>query len=265
MTEMRKTQTLNDVIVGIPMVLVDGTQATNLTVTSFTVGVTRHDATVITNCTPPTITNPVSKGEYLLTFPSAANSPAFTLVNEPNPYTVILDHPETDVEPMSIDVWITDRYGWDLALNSAITSLGAEVSSTQTEVTSIASQVTSTLFIAVSSIQATTIVDVTGITETKPRIEVGDTFQFKQNFGSVPTSVGINVIAPDRTVVASATATQSGDSANFFYFYTTVSSFGYTTVDSSGIFVFEWTAHRTAPNSVDIIREEFEVIRTRVN
>lgn len=250
MTEMRKIQTSNDVIVGIPMILADGTQATNLDVTSFTVDITRHDATAISNFTAPAITNPVSKGEYLLTFSSAANSPAFTLVNEPNPYTVILDHPETDVQPMPIDVWITDRYEWDLALDS--------------DVTSLASQVTSALHIAVSSIQVTTIVDVTGITETKPRIEVGDTFQFKQNFGTVPTSVGINVIAPDRTVVVSATATQSGDSANFFYFHTTTNSW-YTTVDSSGIFVFEWTAHRTAPNSADIIREEFEVFRTRVN
>lgn len=135
---IRKLQATDDIVLHKSMMLKDGTQATSLTVSSFTTDITQPDGTVISNFTAPTITNPVSKGEYFLSFPSAANSPAFTQVNEPNPYVVTLDHPETDVEPMTMKVWIADRHSWELALDVDVSSASAEVNSLHGVLTDLA-------------------------------------------------------------------------------------------------------------------------------
>ena len=140
---IRKLQTTDNVVMNFPMILKAGTQATSLTVSSFTTDITQPDGTVVSNFTAPTITNPVSKGIYFLAFPSAANSPAFTQVNEPNPYVVTLDHPETDVEPVTRKVWIADRLPWEIALAADVSSVSAEVSSLQVNVSSVGAEVNS--------------------------------------------------------------------------------------------------------------------------
>ena len=92
------------------------------------------------------------------------------------------------------------------------------------------------------------------------RIEANDTHQFTKDFVTVPNSASVSIWHDDATLITSLqTATQSGASANFYYFHTTTNSW-YTTVDSSGIFYLEWTAYRATGNN--ITREYFEVIQT---
>lgn len=96
--------------------------------------------------------------------------------------------------------------------------------------------------------------------ESYARIEAGDTHQFIKNFITTPLSAAVNVYNPAGTLVTSlATASQSGSTANWYYFYTTTDSY-YTTVNSSGIYVLEWIGYRTSGN--DKIRDYFEVIKT---
>ena len=96
--------------------------------------------------------------------------------------------------------------------------------------------------------------------ESYPRIEAGDTYQFTKNFITAPSSVAVSVYSPEGTLVTSlATASQSGTSANWYYFYTTISSL-YTTVNSSGMYLIEWIGYRATGN--DKIRDYFEIIKT---
>jgi len=220
----RKQQSLAPVIVSMPMMLQNGTQATSLDVSSFTTKITQPDGTEITDFTPPTITNPLSSGEYYLNFPTNAASLAFTQVNEPNPYVVSLDHPETDVEPMARDVWISDRYIWELS---------KEVRDTETVV-------------------------IADNPNRIPRVEAEDTYRFVQNFITEPLSVQVSVLTPAATYVASLdSATQSSDLITYHYDYTTTRSW-YTTVDSSGRYCIEWTVVRSEGN--DVKRHYFEVV-----
>lgn len=246
---IRKSQDNQDVIIQpIPMMLTDGTQATSLDVSSFTTAIIQPDGTLLSNFTAPTITNPNSDGEFSLNFATTANSKAFTLVNEPNPYAMTLNHPETDVEPMSVPIWITDRYEWELAKETS-------VGSNATALGSLAVQVSSLTTTKIEVI-ATEDVNV-GI----PRIEATDTFRFSVDAISAPSSgVQISIFAPDDTVIVSLdTATQSAATTSFFYDHTTTTSW-FTTVESSGYFHLEWNITRTTGDDVE--RSYFEVIRT---
>lgn len=246
---IRKSQDNQDIIIQpIPMMLKDGTQATSLDVSSFTTAITQPDGTLLSSFTTPTVTNPNSDGAYSSKFLTASDSKAFTLVNEPNPYMMTLDHPETDVEPMSMPIWITDRYEWELAKETSVGSNATALSSLAVQVSSL----TTTKI----EVVATEDVNV-GI----PRIEANDTFRFSVDAITAPSSgVKISIFSPASTVILSlATATQSAATTTFFYDHTTTASW-YTTVDSSGNFYLQWTITRTTGD--DIERDYFEVIRT---
>ncbi len=135
------------------------------------------------------------------------------------------------------------------ALTTDVTSNLTAISSLQASVNSLA--VTTTEF-----------VDLTGIEEGMSQIEAGDTFQFTKNWNTVPNSSQVNIFhrSTGTIVVSGIAATQSGTSANFFYFHTTNTSSGYTTVNSSGIYVIEWLAFRATGNDKD--NQYFEVIKT---
>lgn len=246
---IRKSQDNQDVIAQpIPMIKTDGTQATSLDVSSFTTAIIQPDGTSLSNFTPPTITNPNSDGVYSPKFATSAASKVFTLVNEPNPYTVTLNHPETDVEPTSVPVWITDRYEWELAKETSVGSNATALGSLTVQVSSL----------TITKIEVVVTEDVNvGI----PRIEAGDTFRFSVDAISAPSSgVQISITSPASTVIVSLdTATQSAATTTFFYDHTTTSSW-FTTVDSSGYFYLEWNITRTTGD--DIERFYFEVIRT---
>lgn len=232
-----------DVIVSAPALLKDGTQATTLSISSFTIEIADTDGSRLINYTNPAITNPLSNGNYIFKFETSANSPAFINVNSANPYYFTMDHPETDVEPWGpIPVYISNKLLGDLATEAQVNSLDAKIST-----------------------DVSTVVDQTNITEAMPRIELLDTYQFIKSFGTVPNSVGVSIyfapgnVSSNTVVVSNATASQSGTTANFYYFYTNNGS-NYTTVDSSGQHYIEWTAYRDTGD--DIIKDYFEVIKT---
>jgi hypothetical protein len=237
-----------DIIISAPGVKTDGTQATTLAIDSFTTAIIDVDGAALSNYTEPTITNPLSNGNYVFNFLTSANSPAFIEVNT-NQYYFTMDHPETDVDPWGpIPVYITDRLQGDLSKQADVTSIAAQVNSIDSKI----------------SLDVSTIVDLTNVSESMPRIERLDTYQFIKSFGTVPNSVGVDIyFAPgdpsSNTLVATGTATQSGTSANFYFFYTDNGS-NYTTVDSSGFHFIQWTAYRTTGN--DRERDYFEIIRT---
>lgn len=246
---LRYSQNSYDVIISAPGMLKDGTQATTLAIDSFTIAIIDVDGTTLNNYTSPTITNPLSNGNFVFNFLESVNSPAFINVNTSNPYFFTMDHPETDVEPWGpLEVYITDRLQGDLAKQADVTSIAAQVNSIDAKIT----------------LDVSTVVDLTNITESMPRIELLDTYQFIKSLGTVPNSVGIDIyFAPgdpsSNTLVTTGTATQSGTSANFYFFYTDNGS-NYTTVDSSGFHYIQWTAYRDTGN--DIIKNYFEVIKT---
>ena len=96
-------------------------------------------------------------------------------------------------------------------------------------------------------------------TESYPRIQAGDTYQFVNNVGPVPVnSVFINIFDVNNTLVHSALAVQSGTSNNYYGFYTTSTSL-YMTVNSSGIHLIEWIINRDTGN--DSEKEYFEIIK----
>lgn len=242
------SQNSYDVIISAPGILTDGTQATTLTISSFTTAIIDVDGTALANYTAPTITNPLSNGNYVFNFATSANSPAFIQVNT-GYYFFTMDHPETNHEPWGpVPIYITDRMQGDLSKQADVSSIAAQVNSINSKV----------------GIDVSTVVDLTNVTESTPRIEALDTYQFIKSLGTVPNSVGIAIyFAPgdssSNTLVASGTATQSGTSANFYYFHTDNGS-NYMTVDSSGFHYIQWTAYRDTGN--DIIKDYFEVIKT---
>ena len=141
---IRKSQDTTDIILPVPGILTDGTNAQSLSVDSFTTAITAPDGTAVINYTEPTITNPNSNGIYICKFPTSANSDAFTDVNSANPYTFTLNHPEADFDPMGpIEVWIADRYEWELAQETALSSLDTRTSSIGTQISSLETRTTS--------------------------------------------------------------------------------------------------------------------------
>lgn len=143
----------------------------------------------------------------------------------------------------------------DVRVSSIATGAGAS----QASVDSVSAEVSSNNSL-LAGLETTTTIELKEAPEGVPRIEAGDTHQFVKNVLTDPQSVAISITAPDSTTIASLqTATQSGTSTNWYFFYDDQNSW-HTTVESSGQFIIEWTIFR--PTGNDTIKDYFEVIKT---
>ncbi|MDP2167982.1 MAG: hypothetical protein Q8J64_06600 [Thermodesulfovibrionales bacterium] len=119
----RKLQATADIVVAIPLIKKDGSQATGLTLSTLSTKIIKPDGTALTGYTEATFTEPNSDGVYVCKFPANAATKAFTLEDQPNPYTLTLDSSTADVEPTSVSVWIVSKYPWELALEATLTAI----------------------------------------------------------------------------------------------------------------------------------------------
>ena len=116
MWKLQATATIN---LKIPLLNTDGTQAIGETTNLFT-KIVAPDGTAVTSYTEATFTEPNSDGIYNVSFPSTAPIKAFLLEDQANPYSVTLDSSTTDVDPMSVDAWITSKYLWELSTQTSV-------------------------------------------------------------------------------------------------------------------------------------------------
>ncbi len=123
MWKLQATATLN---LKIPLLNTDGTQAIGETTGLFT-KIIAPDGTAVTGYTEATFSEPNGDGIYNVSFPLTAPIKAFLLENQANPYSVTLDSTTADVDPMTIDVWVADRYIWELSSAVDLAAIDAEL------------------------------------------------------------------------------------------------------------------------------------------
>jgi hypothetical protein len=111
----RKKQETADVILSIPLLMKDGSQAVGLTLGTLSTKIIKPDGTALAGYDEATFTEPNSDGVYVCKFPTSATNKAFTLEDQTNPYTVTLDSSTTDVEPTTVEAWIVSTYPWELS------------------------------------------------------------------------------------------------------------------------------------------------------
>ena len=116
MWKLQATATIN---LKIPLLNTDGTQAIGETTGLFT-KIIAPDGTAITGYTEATFSEPNSDGIYNVSFPFTAPTKAFLLEDQSNPYSVTLDSSTADVDPMTIDAWITSLYSWEVAKEATL-------------------------------------------------------------------------------------------------------------------------------------------------
>ncbi|MCK5603527.1 hypothetical protein KAR91_16705 [Candidatus Pacearchaeota archaeon] len=112
--EQHKLQATDDIILKIPLINIDGSQAIG-EVANLSTKIIAPDGTALAGYTEATFSEPGGDGVYVVIFSKAAAIPAFTLEDEPNSYTVVLDSSTADVEPTSRDVWIVSQLTWEAA------------------------------------------------------------------------------------------------------------------------------------------------------
>ena len=118
--DLRKLQAVADAILRIPLINEDGSQAVG-EAANLSTKIIAPDGTALIGFTEATFSEPNNDGVYVAIFPSTAANKAFTLEDQANPYTVVLDSSTAGVEPTSIDVWISSLLPWEFA--SEVTSL----------------------------------------------------------------------------------------------------------------------------------------------
>lgn len=119
---IRKSQSTADVVLKIPLIKKDGSNAAGDTGNK-TTKIIAPDGTALTGYTEATITEPNSDGVFTVKFPTTAPSKAFTLIDQANAYAVTFDSDATDVEPTIIAVWIVSVYPWEAALETTLTDI----------------------------------------------------------------------------------------------------------------------------------------------
>lgn len=123
--EIRGLQSAGDIRISIPLIKKDGSQATGVTLNTLsTVIRTPSGNTLIAGVdyTEATFAEIGGRGVYECLFPVNAETKAFTLVDQKNPYTVILDSSEADVEPTPISIWISSVLLGEMATQEAVLS-----------------------------------------------------------------------------------------------------------------------------------------------
>ena len=118
---LRKTQNTADIVIAIPLIKKDGSQATGLTLGTLSTKIIKPDGTALVGYTEATFSEPNSDGVYVCKFLSGAATKAFTLSDQANPYVLTLDSSTTDVEPSTVEVAIVSLYTWEVAKESSMT------------------------------------------------------------------------------------------------------------------------------------------------
>ena len=103
----RQNQTAQDIIVAIPLMKRDGTQAVGLQTGQLSTKILKPDGTAATGYTEATFTEPNADGVYVVKFPTAAATKAFGVASLLNPYTLTLRSFQEGIQPMTVNVWIT--------------------------------------------------------------------------------------------------------------------------------------------------------------
>lgn len=143
---MRSAQSVASVNVPVTIINTSGTNQVAVAQSDFRVWVYSPAGQVVSGfsgMTPDGTTVAVTAlgadtGVYLVSFPSAATTKAFTDATAANPYTLIVDTVTSGVDPVSVDVWIGVTNN---ALNTAIGGVKTVVDSTAGAVSGIASAV----------------------------------------------------------------------------------------------------------------------------
>lgn len=115
--DLRKLQATADAILRIPLLNKDGSQAIG-EVANLSTKIIAPDGTALVGYTEATFTEPNGDGIYVAVFPTSAANKAFTLEDQANPYTVVLDSSTADVEPTMLDVWVSSQLPWEFALET---------------------------------------------------------------------------------------------------------------------------------------------------
>ena len=119
----RKLQATATINMALPLIKKDGSQATGLALNTLSTKIIKPDGTALAGYTEATFTEPNSDGVYNIQFPAGAATPAFTLADQSNPYTVTVDSSTADVEPTTLEVWIVSRLPHELALETSVARL----------------------------------------------------------------------------------------------------------------------------------------------
>lgn len=115
--DLRKLQATADAILRIPLINKDGSQAVGESA-NLSTKIIGPDGEALIGYTEATFSEPNGDGIYVAIFPTTADDKAFTLEDQANPYTVVLDSSTADVEPTSRDVWISSQLPWEFALET---------------------------------------------------------------------------------------------------------------------------------------------------
>ena len=109
LSTQRKIQATATINIALPLIKKDGSQATGLALNTLSTKIIKPDGTTLAGYTEATFTEPNSDGVYNIQFPAGAATPAFTLEDQGNPYTVTVDSSTTDVEPTTLEIWVVSR------------------------------------------------------------------------------------------------------------------------------------------------------------
>lgn len=102
----RLSQEVSDVVIPIPLIKKDGTQAIGLALGTLSVNIIDPNGAALSSYNPPTYSEPNSDGIYTLKFSrSQLVGAAFTMASK-NPYTVTLFSSTANVMPTTIQVWV---------------------------------------------------------------------------------------------------------------------------------------------------------------
>lgn len=124
--QMRKSQSVADVILCIPLLYNNGSSAAGLSLASLSTRIIGPDGTALVGYDEATFSAPNADGVYVVKFPMTATNKAYTIVDAPNPYTVTLDSSVANVDPMAADLFIVSKMPWELASQSTADSILTE-------------------------------------------------------------------------------------------------------------------------------------------
>lgn len=102
----RPVQSIQDVVVVVPLMRRDGTMASRLNNVYMYTKVIGPAGAPVTGYTAPTISEPNNDGVYVLVFPTTAPVAAFDTADPNSPYTLVVGSSETGVIPMVVPIWI---------------------------------------------------------------------------------------------------------------------------------------------------------------
>lgn len=102
----RLSQEVADVVIPIPLIKKDGTQASGLALGTLSVNIVNPSGSALTTFDPPTYSEPNGDGIYVLKFSRSQLTGAAFLTASKNPYTVTLFSSTANVVPTTVHISI---------------------------------------------------------------------------------------------------------------------------------------------------------------